>query len=221
MSFYEEDFYREPSELEVQMEQFKESLMKSVKEEFVAEMERLKTENAVLQSVKKDFENIKRDYESKKYELENERNDLQRKVRRERLVDLLEEHKVTMYKAYSKREYPKKCDKCDANRKIKYTTPLGREASEDCLCNKGKTVYFPQEFIRYEFRLNRDKNGLTAWYRQYSDDEDGFVHESSIHADIIYSSDMRFEDLKQYSTFFKTEEECMAYCEFLNKEVTA
>lgn len=221
MIYYNEEFYQEPSEFDMLVDDFKKSLTESIKDEYVAEMEKLKKENAELQDIKNDFENIKRDYESRKRELERERNDLQSKVRRERLVDLLEDHKITMYRAYSERKYPEKCDKCDDRRQIKYTSPLGRKTSEDCLCRNPKTVYFPKEFIRYEFKLNRDKNGLTAWYRQYGDNEDGFVNDNSILADNIYSTGMSFEEINSYNTFFKTEEECLAYCEFLNKKISA
>ncbi|WP_284037433.1 hypothetical protein [Neobacillus sp. 114] len=216
MDWYENDFYDEPSEFDIQVDEFKQRLMKSVKEEFVSEMERLIKENKELQDVKANFEEIKRDFENEKRKLESEYQTLKSNVRRERLVDLLKDHKIILYKAYSKTEYPPKCDKCDKHRRIQYISPLGRKTSEDCLCKEVKTVYYPREFIRYEFRLNRDKNGVTAWYRQYSDDEDGYIHESSIHADSIYSPNMKFEDIKQYSTFFKTEEECLAYCDYLN-----
>ncbi|MES1047210.1 hypothetical protein FOA22_22410 [Heyndrickxia oleronia] len=218
MDWYENDFYDEPSEFDIQVEEFKASLMKSVKEEFVSEMERLKNENKELQDIKANFEAIKQDFEHKKRQLESEYQTLKSNVRSERLVELLKDHKIILYKAYSKREYPPKCDKCDRNRKIQYISPLGRETTEDCLCKEGKTVYYPHEFMRYEFRLNRNKNGVTAWYRQYSDDEDGFTYDSSINVDEIYSPDMKFEDLKQYGTFFKTKEECQAYCDYLNSE---
>jgi hypothetical protein len=218
MSFYEEDFYDEPSEFDIAIEHFKANLMKSVKEDFISQMERLKKENEELQDVKKDFEQIKRDFAHKKSELEREYETLKSNVRRERLVDLSKDHKIIMYKAYSKRKYPPKCDKCDINRKIQYVSPLGRKTTEDCLCKEGKSIYSPAEFIRYEYRLNRNNNAVTAWYRQYSENEDGFVYDSSIHADQIYSPDMKFEDLKQYSTFFKTEEECQAYCNYLNSQ---
>ncbi|WP_342025760.1 hypothetical protein AADC60_24670 [Cytobacillus pseudoceanisediminis] len=218
MSYYE-DFYHEPSEFDIQVDHFKESLMKSVKEDFLSEMERLKKENENLQDVKDNFNGIVRDYENKKQQLESEYQTLKRNVRRERLVELMKDHKVILYKAYSKKERPPKCDKCDKYRRIAYITPLGKKASEDCLCNEGKTVYYPKEYILYEFKLNSNGNSMTAWYRQYSDDRDGFT-DSSIHAEDIYSTEKKFEDLKQYSTFFKTEEECQAYCDYLNsKEV--
>jgi len=217
MNYYDE-FYQEPSEFEIQVDEFKTSLMKSVKEEFINEMEEIKKENEELQEVKTNFLAVKSDYETKKRQLENEYQTLKNNVRRERLVDLLKDHKITLYKAYSKRVLPPKCDKCDSRRKIEYISPLGRKTHEECLCAESKTVYYPNEFVRYEFKLNRDGKDLSAWYRQYSDDEDGFVYDSSIYADKIYNSEMKFEDLKQYSTFFKTEEECQKYCDYLNSK---
>ncbi len=213
---YEEDFYNEPSEFDIAVTEFKQYLMKSVKENFVSEMDRLRKENKELQGIKANLEAVKQDFENKKRQLESEYQTLKSNVRRERLVDLTKDHKVILYRAYSKHILPQKCNKCDTNRRIEYISPLGRKAREDCLCKEGKSVYYPHEFIRYEFKLNRDKNGVTAWYRQYSDDDDGFVSDSSIHVKNTYSPDMKFDDLNQYNTFFKTEEECQNYCDWLN-----
>jgi hypothetical protein len=219
MSYYDEDFYYEPSEFDLKVNEFKETLSESIKKEFLDEMERLRKENENLQDVKANFDAIVSDYDDKKRQLESEYKTFKRNVHRDRLVDLMKDHKVILYKAYSKRVLPEKCDKCDANRRIEYISPLGRKTHEDCLCKEGKLVYYPQEYIRYEFKFNNNKNGLTAWYRQYGDDRDGFT-DCSIHAEDIYSTEKKFEDLKQYSTFFKTEEECQAYCDYLNsKEV--
>ena len=51
MSWYEDDFYNEPSEFEIQVEEFKESLAKAIKGEFLEEMGRLKEENRKLQEI--------------------------------------------------------------------------------------------------------------------------------------------------------------------------
>ncbi len=147
--------------------------------------------------------------------MEREQRDLRSKVRRERLVDLLEDHKVIMYRVTSKPETQPKCDKCDDRRRIHYLSPQGKKQSENCLCSEGKYIYHPKEYMRYEFRLKRDGN-IIAWYRQYSDGEDGLVSDYSITADCIYSPEMKFEELSKYTTFFKTEEECQGYCDYLN-----
>lgn len=49
-----DDFYDEPSEFQIQIAEFKQSLMESVKQEFLDEMERLKTENRELQTFKRE-----------------------------------------------------------------------------------------------------------------------------------------------------------------------
>lgn len=59
MSYYDNDFYNEPSEFEEQIDQLKESLMNAVRDEHKAEVERLRKENAELQEVKRAFETIK------------------------------------------------------------------------------------------------------------------------------------------------------------------
>src|SRR5690625_3263152 len=132
MPYYDEDFYYEPSEFDLKVDEFKESLMKSVKEDFITELEELKKENESLQEVKKNFESIKQDYENKKRQLNFEKNDLERKVRNARLSELTKDRQVVMYKADSKRVKPPKCDKCDVDRKIHYKTPSGKDKFEYC-----------------------------------------------------------------------------------------
>ena len=54
MSWYDDDFYNEPSEFDMLVGEFKESLMKSVKESYVKEMEQLKKENEELKEFRKE-----------------------------------------------------------------------------------------------------------------------------------------------------------------------
>jgi hypothetical protein len=218
MSWYDEDFYYETSEFDHQVNEFKESLLKSVKEEFISEMERLKKENAELQTVKHDFEQIKRDYKNKEQKLEMERQELERKVRRERLSVLMKDFEVVMYRAYSKTELPPKCDKCDDKRRVHFKSPLGRNFTEDCECNKGELVYHPQEYICSSFSINRDGNGMDAWYKLKPNREDDYAsYDSSTYAKVIYHDGLKYEDIKKYDTFFKTKEECQGYCDWLNE----
>ncbi|MEH6974550.1 hypothetical protein MHB78_14110 [Bacillus sp. FSL K6-0138] len=216
--FYEEDFYHEPSEFEMKMNELKESLLSSVKEEYVAEMNRLKKENQELQIIKVNFENIKNDYRKKRYELDCERQELKRKIRKERLSELMKDFEVTMYRAdYELIEQPK-CNKCNAQRKIEYLTPLGKMAYETCDCAEKEEFFIPKEFICHEFRMNNDGNNILAWYKsRESCGEDYFTHEISTFAKTIYNSGMDFEKLDRWDTFFKTKEECQDYCDYMNK----
>lgn len=215
---YEKDFYNEPTEFDIAMKELKTKLMNSVKEEFLNEMNQLRKENEELQYVKQNLEEIKRDYERKKRELEREYQQRKAEVRKERLIELMKDYKTILYGVDVKIERPPKCDKCDKNRRIRFITPLGREAYEDCTCKEEKKVYFPEECVLYEFRLNRDGHEVVARYRPYSDDEDSFLYYNSIRADCIYSPEMKFEEIDKYRTLFKTKEECQKYCDWLNSQ---
>ncbi|SCY99271.1 MULTISPECIES: hypothetical protein [unclassified Lysinibacillus] len=218
MSYYDEDFYHEPSEFEMQIEQFKSSLLDSVKDEYKQQMENLQKENAELQEVKENFEAIKRDFANKERQLQIERNDLERKVRRERLSELTKDLQVIMYKVNSKRVENPKCEKCDANRRIHYKTPSGKDAYEKCECDFGERVYEPKEYMRIEFNIC---DGMRAWYEINdfgSRDEYARFDSNSQYAKSVYKEGMDFNTIELYSTFFKTKEECQAYCDYLNEQ---
>lgn len=218
LSYYDEKFYYEPSEFDIQVDEFKETLTNSVKEEYVSEMERLKKENEKLQSVKENFEEIKREYENKKHQLNLEHNKLKQQVRRERLSELMKDVEVIMYRAWSKRDLPPKCNKCDDKRQIKYKTPLGKDAYENCDCSKGETVYYPREHICNEFIIDRDGSKMNAWYKVITSSGDEYaLLDSSTFAN-IYHENLRYEDINRYNTFFKSKEECQGYCDYLNSE---
>lgn len=219
MSYWEEDFYNEPSELDQLVDEFKSSLAESVKEEHKQEVERLRKENAELQEVKANLDKIKSDYEKKKRELEFERVNMVDKVRKERLSSLMKHYEILMYQAGYKYVKAPKCNKCDSNRRIEYKTPLGKKAYEDCNCNESETVFVPEEYLASEFRLNRDGDSVGFWYKRKSayDDEDLYSYSSSTYASEIYSEEMDFAKLNRYETFFKTKEECQKFCDYLNE----
>ena len=218
MPYYDEEFYREPSEFEMQIEEFKSTLLDSVRDEYKRRMEKLQKENEELQSIKTNFEAIKWDFANKERQLEIERNDLERKVRRERLSQLTKDLQVIMYKAYSESVQGPKCDKCDAQRRIHYKTPLGKDATEKCECAASTRVYKPKEYIKVEFNI---RDGMRAWYdinNFDSDDEYGRFDSSSQFAKAVYKEDMPYESIENYSTFFKTKEDCQKYCDYLNSK---
>lgn len=220
MSYYDE-FYSEPSEFEMQVEEFKQSLLKSVKEEFLAEMEALRTENQLLQEVKRNFAQIQLDYGNKEQQLEIERRNMLSTVRKERLSTLMKDFKVVMFRASSTFPLPPKCDKCDDRRQIKYETPLGKVAFEKCDCSVGEKFYVPEEYIATEFSIDRDNKKMRAWYKMkpgsHGDDDYCSLDGSSTFASAIYSPEMSYESIKQYDTFFKTIEDCQKYCDWLNQ----
>lgn len=221
MSYYDEDFYNEPSEFEQQVEEFKESLLTAVKEEYKAEIDLLRKENADLQEVKRNFESIKHDYNQKVRELETQKINLKNEVRRERLLELMGDFKAELFSPRRNSKSGPKCDKCDKNRRIHFLSPSGNKLYEDCICKNNILFYEPRTSICSSFAVMNGE--FIAWYKSYSIDRaDGMGLESlgvSGVAKFIWDGE-DFEKIEEryYDVFFKTMEECQAYCDWLTEK---
>lgn len=212
MTWGPDDFYDEPSEFDQQIDEFRKTILKAVKTNFITKMDELEKENTELQEVKKNFDQIKRDYASKERQLERDRSQMERAVRKERITDLLKDHEVIMYRASRETEKLPKCDKCDEQRKFYFKTPLGNDTHEMCTCSVGKQIFIPREYIRTEFSL-RGSYPLVVWYKPY---EDGDGYSSGDVPECIYQEGMKYEDIKSYyRAYFKSKEECQKYCDWL------
>lgn len=217
---FEEDFY-EPSEFDIMIMQMKDTLLKSVKQEYIAEMEALKKENQELQVIKKDFEAVKRDFDRKKRDLESEYQTLKSKVRRERLNELMKDLQVELYSVASKSHKLPKCDKCDENRRLYYKTPSGKDAYESCDCDRSISEYQPISAIMNTFSI-RDGKGH-AWYKIRDEgrhDEYLYHYEDSISGNELVISEDQFESIGYaYRVLFKDKEIAQKFCDYKNKDV--
>jgi hypothetical protein len=219
MSYYGDDFYYEPSEFEIQIEEFKESLMRAVKEEYVGVMENLKKENKELQEIKANFEQIKRDYDNKKWELSREYEDLKLKVRRERLSQLMKECEVELYTVTSRGKKIPKCNKCDEERKIHFTTPSGRKTYEMCECDKSVQIYETHPILLSSFSIRNGEGN--CWYKVRTDRNDEWLeyYEDSIYGKDLVTDEKQFVDIGYaYKSLFKTEELAQKFCDYKNSK---
>lgn len=222
--YYPDDFYNEPSEFGMQVEEFKESLAKSIKSEFLEEMERLKKENRKLQGIKDNFEQVKRDYERKKQECERVMREAEDRAKRMKVEELIEKYKTFLWRPRFRYLYGPKCDKCNKNRNIQVTLPSGKPVDDECECNKSISVMVPERMVRYEL-ADRDQ-GVTAWYTACGKEGDMYYkldYASTVFLDgaIVKpgtSFDVLYAVEKQRDIFFTTREECLAYCEYLNEK---
>ena len=225
MSWYENDFYNEPFEFEIQMEEFKESLAKAIKSEFLEEMERLKEENRNLQGIKEHFEQIKGDYERKKLECVRVMHETEDKAKRMKAEELMEKFKTFFWHPAWEYLYGPKCDKCDEDRRIDVVLPSGKTVKDDCQCRKSRMkVIFPERMVRYEL-ADRDQR-IVAWYIACGKEGDRYYkleYASSVFArKNMVQSGTNFDVLEkmedQRNLLFSTKEECFAYCEYINEK---
>ncbi|CAH1205768.1 hypothetical protein PAECIP111893_02413 [Paenibacillus plantiphilus] len=212
--YYDDEFYGEPSEFDQQIDEFKQSLLNAVKEEYKAEMERLQKENEELQDTKSRLEEIEYEHRRKLNELDSAKRDALNIVRREKLTKLMESLYVKVYAAESYREELPKCDKCNERRMIEFLSPSGKLLTEECSCKIGRKKFRPKEHVCVEFSSNDGK--LSAWYKP-SDYRDSDHTVSSDYMDKLHD-DVPFSDIKyHWNSFFLDEAKCQSYCDWLTQ----
>lgn len=223
-----ENFY-EPSEYDMMVENFKDTLRKSVAKEWVDRMNELEKENNELQEIKKNFEEIKKDYEHKKqqcdWEKEKAIKDAEQNAKRMRLKELMQDVQKSYWKPSLRYVYTKKCNKCNENREIVFKSPSGKEMSENCECLKSVRVYFPICEVIYEISLkdgyNKTANIFFTEQRKTNDDN-YYVSTEYYESKTIIEDDVDFATLNIDTNeilYFVSEEKCQEYCSWYNKEI--
>ena len=218
-----EDFYNEgPSDFDIAIEEFKEGLRKTVKEEILNEMSRLKKENEELQEVKENCGKIKQDYEDKKKELEREKDNLNYTLSRKKFEELttitgLSEH---IYYIDYDSGYGPKCDKCDDNREIHFKSPSGKDCKELCPdCSKRYCVYYVKSVDAIKIRFSKDPVLRSeAWAVKY----DKYGDSTTYKIENIWKGTAEDFNIDDYQTIrkaaFDSKELAQKVCDRINKK---
>ena len=142
---YYDDFYNEPSESDIYIEELKDKIRLEVKKDIINELERLRKENKELQDVKNNINKLEREYNQKKNELEREYQEKERTLMQRPLNELLEIIKEEYYCIDRPYDYIPKCDKCNEKRKLEFTDVYGRKHEVKCVCDKMERKPFEVE----------------------------------------------------------------------------
>lgn len=219
--YWEEDFYNEPSEFDMLVDEFKEQLRASVKEEIIAEMDALKKSNEELRDIRDHWEakvaELENEYEEKRRELEKKLREAEStadNAKRMALFDLIRDYPDHAYTVDTKYIEKPKCDKCDDNRKIQFITPRGRTMYERCECDELKPVYSVRAIPLVE--ITRHWNGDTLpKYLYNKDPDDIFLRFASTFCD-----DKPFDQIdERYVTpLFRSEDRANQYVEWKNQQ---
>lgn len=221
MDFYDYEDYYEPSEFDEKIEEFKNCLRKSVKAETQELIKNLEKENKELCYIRDNWDKVKQEYEDKVAELERETKHAENNAKRARFEELFEATgmSVILYKPVCEYVRKPKCDKCDDKRKIHFLSPSGKNMTKYCECATIYRKYNPKAYYLCEFRINRDNNGypLSMWFKKCGDD--GYIYDGGFYYRYIYNEES-FEYVKEnhpYDAYFRDEEKCQEYCDWLNK----
>lgn len=219
MSYYD-DFY-EPSEFDMKVEEFKEELRSSVKQEFVDRIQKLEDEVQRLHDIKENWDSKVDELKKSIREYNNAKLKAETDAKKARLVELLEPHKLTAWGIGYKYDYIfEKCDKCDEKGYIHYRSPQGRLVNEECDCRRKIDVLYPTEATLY--RIKQGKRGDSpVFYYQYKRHEDGYYSDYEDEwkeTTCIYSGE-DFDSINSYyGVVFFNHDDAVKYCEWHNEK---
>lgn len=218
-----EDFYNEgPSDYELFMNDLKETLKKSIKDEFIKEMDKLRAENKKLQDVKENFEQIKLDYAHKEQELKAREQDMEKNLARKKIMELatIADMKAQIYYIDDDTAYLPKCDKCDENRLIHFKSPTGKDCTEPCPdCGTTYHKYYvkPVDTMKILFP-NDPALHRVAYYLRHDRWGESYSYELQ---DIYRGSAADYDassGYKMHHTAFESKELAQEICDRINKE---
>lgn len=213
-----EDFY-EPSEFDFIVEDLKDELRKSVKKEYTDKIESLQKQLDNLTDIKTNWGKKVAELNAKKAEAERTIRQAKAEAKRMTLHELLEPLRIQAWGITCYTEYIRdKCDKCDKDGYIHFTSPSGKDCTEKCQCRNTKSVYRPIEAEVYRISGKSHNSGVKITF-QFS------------HTNMTYEWDDEFkvcsnvydgrpvEELDKtcyYSTIFFDKDKAQEYCDYLN-----
>jgi len=206
--YYDDEFYNEPSEFDEMVEEFKQSLAESIKEEHTKEVERLRKENQALREVKRDFNKIKEEYLTKERALITKEAELKKDIKNMTTKELIKRIEETIYYAFERSVADPKCDKCDNSRRIKFQSPSGKDLYEKCNCDTYSgfhevrsmcicKIEFKWSDVTFRYEDGRLNFTEIAKNHKFKESEKDFVDKSKI--------------------YFRCKDLCQKYCDWLNE----
>lgn len=225
MSYWDrESDYYELFEFEEECEHLKDLLKASALRELKEENEKLKKELQESAEIVNNYKNKVQEVERQKkiYEISKEQltNEITRRIKNEKIKELLKTVSQKFYSVQSKFVKKDKCDKCDNNRYIQFKSPIsGKMIKESCpYCGESILQYYVKES---EIKSISYDNGEFSKEIYFDDD----WYENSIkipsHLYCIFEEDdnIAFEDCKRNrDILFKIKENAEECAEYLNKK---
>ena len=220
---YYEEPYCEPSIADEIFAEYLNKMKNALTENTKYQIEKIKIENEELKEEYKKLSDKQHQVAIKERELLEKERILERQFYSKKFSELLKPFTDNYSGYYADDTYKKvkKCEKCDSDRKIIYTSPYGDKIKKDCLCNRKYNIYEPKHTVIEVLSLwknNYDnKFGITPKYESKSDDYKWSKLEFTHFIDVF--DETIADNIKKHDTLFKSKEECQKYCDWLNRDI--
>lgn len=166
MSYYDPDYYHEPSEFEEMFDEFKTALASSIKDEHTRKVDRLTAENKEMREKLKNLRKLEMDASLAKQKAEMEvgraKEEARQEFRKARAMEILAELTEPRWRLHHKSHQKPKCNQCDNNRYLRFKSPQGREQSELCICADRTYTWEVEEVAVKE--VSKRNGTMMFWY---------------------------------------------------------
>jgi rubrerythrin len=218
-----DDFYNDDySEMDQFLDELKQTALKNTKEEFLKKMERLEKENAELQEVKKNWNQLKREVEREKENYKFDKDKLEREIAYKKINELLDIANWTdkLYYITDVNAHLPKCNNCDDNRYIHFSSPTGKDCTEICpICGQNYYKYVVKECPTFRLKFNSEGRVAVESYFIKTDrwgDSTIYTKQNVYEGSV---EDFYFNDsYKIRHTGFRSKELAQQICDKINKD---
>ena len=213
-----DDFY-EPSDYDIMVEELKEKLRESVKQEYVDEMNRLKAEVERLSDIKKNWNEKCKELDDAKRDAERTKRDALSQAKKMRLGELLNDYIIPVWGLqYDYKYLREKCDKCDEYGRIHYKSPQGYDRDEACDCRQKVCVWTPVEAEIVEINRNEWAGNDKVPYHVYFEWKVGAKGEDpdDFSQTMKFADGLEFEKVDPFRMVFRDKDRAKTYCDWKN-----
>lgn len=233
---YDFDYYRETSQIEDLLDDFKEKALKTAFSEIQHEINNLTAENNYLKEENKKLKHNELNVGRKEKELEQKIRNIEEEFYNDTFLNNIKKlcDKKDVWYAMTKYIKQDKCVFCDDNGYIKAIAENGQEISSLCKCRNSIVVKTPCKAEWYGFKVNYKGNKSIKYYgnkpyfaitnNNYHgklDDNEYCSGEFKLKEEPLELFDdgcKQYHKDKNYDIYisFTTEEECQKYCDWIN-----
>jgi hypothetical protein len=230
MGYFDTDYYDEcyePSAFDDIANEAFQKMQDCLKQQVKDYYNNIQKDNERLKKENEELKNREHTVRNKELELESKIRDLERTFTKSKFSEMLKpfEKEFYIYYADSTSKLVPKCNQCDENRQITFTSPSGKTILRNCECNKRYTYYKPVKTKIISLWLHKDGWNnrpftISAKYQDTRDDEHYCDFKILEIIDKFNEEEVKSYNPSTYgnSTGFLSKEECKKYCDWLNKD---
>lgn len=207
--------YCEPTLADKIFAEASKQLMNALKEEVKRKLDAVTWENNELKNQLRGVVDRGLRLSQREADLKVKEVELSQRAKYMSISEFLGQREVIMYRARAKWVLGPKCNKCNDDRELLYTTPLGKAAAETCDCAQKMKVYELQKLVLSSMSK---KNYTHKLYMRFEPYEGGYNASILIEEANIYNDGDDFADIGNGSIYFREKAQCQAYCDWLNSK---